>query len=229
MRLDRYLSNAKIGSRSYVKKLIKGGKVKVNGKVIIDPSFKVKSEDQVFLDGELVTPHKFVYLLLNKPTGYVSDRTDYEASVFDLIDHPYCDELHVAGRLDKDVEGMLILTNDGQLTHKLISPKHAVEKEYHVVVLEHVDPKKLSEASLGVYIDGEEFHPKRIELISNNQLKIVLTEGKYHEVKKIIKYLNLNYKIIRRVRIGRLTLGDLELGTFRELTEEERNSLLLNP
>ncbi|AEH51293.1 pseudouridine synthase [Pseudothermotoga thermarum] len=229
MRLDRYLSNAKVGSRSYVKKLIREGLVKVNNVVVTDPSFEVKPEDKVFLEGNPVAPHRLVYLVFNKPAGYVSDRTDYEASIFDLIDHPYIDELHVAGRLDKDVEGMMILTNDGQFTHKLISPKYKIEKEYHVIFRGKIDQEKLSKAHQGVYIDGEKFTPKKIEVISDNLLCIVLTEGKHHEVKKILKYLGVEYEKIKRVRIGKLSLQNLEPGTFKELSEEEKQLLLLNP
>ncbi len=229
MRLDRYLSNAKVGSRSHVKKLIRDGMIKVNGNVILDPAYKLKPTDQVSLKDELITPHRLIYLLFNKPVGYVSDRTDSEASIFDLIDHPYVDELHVAGRLDKDVEGMLILTNDGQFTHRLIGPKYRVEREYHVIFNGEVNQEKFERAFKGVFVGKDVLRPQKIELISQNLLRIILTEGKYHEVKRIMRYLGLSYVSIRRVRMGSLSLGDLPTGSFRELNDEEKNLLFLNP
>jgi len=132
VRLDRFLSNAHVGTRSEVRDYIRNGMVEVNSRVIKDPAYHVSDKDIITLDGEQVSGHRNVYILLHKPAGYVSTTSENEPSVLNLVDHPYLGELHIAGRLDKDVEGLLILTNDGDFTHKLISPKRHVEKEYYI-------------------------------------------------------------------------------------------------
>ncbi|MGQ9856227.1 MAG: pseudouridine synthase [Fervidobacterium sp.] len=223
IRLDKYLANAKVGTRSEVKKYIKEGRVAVNGRVVYEPEFHVSQNDEITIDGEHVNSHRNVYIMLFKPAGFVSTTSEYEPSVLNLIDHPYIDELHIAGRLDKDVEGLLILTNDGDFTHRLISPRKHVEKEYYIYT-KH--PYKLTEEvknefQKGLEVDGEKFLPAKIEQVDEKTISITIIEGKYHQIKKMCKKTGIEWERILRVRIGRLTLGELKKGEWRELSKEE--------
>ncbi len=229
MRLDRFLSNAKVGTRSEVKKLIRSGSVTVNGIVVKDEAYHICDKDLVQLSGTVVKPHRKVYLVFNKPAGYVSDRTEDEASIYDLIDHPYSDELQVAGRLDKDVEGLLILSNDGSFIHRIISPKWHVEKEYLVHFEGELTSQKIQAVSEGLEVGVERFKPAKIRLLTPGLLSLTIREGKYHQVKKMMKALDLRYTKIQRIRIGNITLGNLRFGEFRELSEQEIKLLFLNP
>lgn len=217
-----------MGTRSEVKKLIRSGFVTVNGTVVRDEGSHISKEDTVELYGKLVLPHRMVYLALNKPVGYVSDRTENEASVYDLVDHPYIDELQVAGRLDKDVEGLVLLSNDGIFIHKIISPKYHVKKEYLVWFQGELTQEKIEVVERGLTIGTEKFKPAKLKLIKPNLLSLVISEGRYHQVKRMMKALNLNYSRIQRIRIGTIELGDMNPGDFRELSGEEIESLFLN-
>uniref|UniRef100_A0A7V4NH38 rRNA pseudouridine synthase n=1 Tax=Fervidobacterium pennivorans TaxID=93466 RepID=A0A7V4NH38_FERPE len=224
IRLDRFLANAHIGSRTEVKMYIKDGRVKVNGEIVYDPAFYVSEEDVVTIDDMPVEAHRFVYIMLNKPTGFVSTTSENEPSVLNLIEHPYVSELHIAGRLDKDVEGLLILTNDGEFTHRLISPKKKVEKEYYIYSKKPVTITREMEAEVerGLEVDGEKFLPGRIRQIDERTVSITIVEGKYHQIKKMCKRLGIEWEKIKRIRIGRLTLDQsLKPGAWRELTKDE--------
>ncbi|WP_448377931.1 pseudouridine synthase [Fervidobacterium sp.] len=224
IRLDRFLANAHIGSRTEVKMYIKDGRVKVSGEIVYDPAFYVSEEDVVTIDDMLVEAHRFVYIMLNKPAGFVSTTSENEPSVLNLIEHPYVSELHIAGRLDKDVEGLLILTNDGEFTHKLISPKKKVEKEYYIYSKKSVIVTKEMEAKVekGLDVDGEKYLPGRIRQIDERTVSITIVEGKYHQIKKMCKRLGIDWEKIIRVRIGGLALDQsLKPGSWRELSKEE--------
>lgn len=227
-RLDRFLANAHVGTRSEVKHLIRAGLVTVNSQVIKDPSYKVSEDDKIEVEGKVVEAHRKVYIMLNKPAGYVSTTSDLERTVLALIDHPYARELHIAGRLDKDVEGLLILTNDGDFTHRIISPKKHVEKEY---IIETEKPVIISEKmrqklEKGLKLkDGTVLLPAKIRQVDDFTISITVHEGKYHQIKRMCEALGILWKKIRRIRIGRLTIGDLKLGEWRELTEEDVKKL----
>ncbi len=228
MRLDRFLSNAKMGTRNEVKKFIRSGLVTVNGIVVKNEAFHVSEKDVVRLNGKTVAAHRKVYLTFNKPAGYVSDRVEDTASVYDLLDHPYVDELQVAGRLDKDVEGLIILSNDGNFIHRVISPKNHLQKEYLVWFEGDLTIEKIRLVENGLKTGTEEFKPAVVRPIQRGLLSLIITEGKYHQVKKMMALLDLKYSRIRRVRIGNLELGELKPGDFRELSQEEVESLFLN-
>lgn len=225
IRLDRYLSNAGLGSRSQVRRLIKLGFVRVNGYTVKDVSFEVDEEDVVECLGRVVEAPKHLYLIMNKPTGYVCDRTE-DATVFDLIDHPRVDQLHVAGRLDRDVEGLIILTTDGQFTHMLIDPKSSLEREYIVQVRGLLTEKMKRTVESGISIGKIQFAPAIIEQVQEGLVRLILTEGKYHEVKRILQSIGLEYERIKRVRFANLTLNDLKPGEWRNLSDAEINQLL---
>ena len=218
MRLDRYVSKSLGISRRESKRLILSGRVKVNGRVVKDPSFKVEN-GKIELDMEEVEkPKEKIYIMLNKPPGFLSSTSDVEPTVLDLIDHPRVEELHIAGRLDKDARGLLILTNDGDFTHKIISPRYGIEKEY--IVRFEGNPKNIEKLIEGVKSRGEILKAKCVKLLNENTARIVLTEGKHHEIKRMFSAMGLKVKDIKRVRIGNLNL-DVEEGKWRELSEDE--------
>ncbi|MBB6062320.1 16S rRNA pseudouridine516 synthase [Thermosipho japonicus] len=220
MRLDKFLSNAKVGSRKQVKKLIKEKRVKVNGNVVTKPEFNVGENDEVFVDDIEVIPHHNVYIVFNKPSGFTSSKSEYERNIFEFIDHPYLDELHIVGRLDKDVEGLILITNDGNFTHKVISPKSNVEKEYIVKTEGDLTKEMIEIARDGITLNnGIKFKPAKITKIDDETISLVITEGKFHEVKLIVSFLGLKYKKIKRIRIGNLYLNDfnLDLGEWKEI------------
>lgn len=212
MRLDKFLSNAKVGSRKIVKRIIKDGRVKVNNQVVTAPEFKVNEKDTVTVDDVKIIPHHKVYIVFNKPAGFTSSKSEYERNIFEFIDHPYLDELHIVGRLDKDVEGLLLITNDGEFTHKVITPKSDIEKEYIVKISGTLTQEMIEKAKNGIELDnGIIFKPAIISQIDDETISIVITEGKYHEVKLIVKNIGLDYEKIERVRIGKLCLSDFNL------------------
>ncbi|WP_448517669.1 pseudouridine synthase [Pseudothermotoga sp.] len=225
MRLDRYLANSGVGTRSQVKELIRDGRVRVNGRIVTDPSFKVKENDVVECLNGRVEPPRHVYLVLFKPAGYVCDKVD-DANVFDLIDHPRCRELHAAGRLDRDVEGLVILTTDGWFTHLLIDPKSLLEREYLVWVEGKIDDEMKKMVETGLTLNQERFAPAKIEEVEEGLVRLVLTEGKYHEVKRIITAIGLRYKRIVRTRFENITLENLVVGAYRHLSDEEVKTIV---
>ena len=217
MRLDKFISKSLGISRKDSKQLILSKRVKVNGKIIQDPSLKVKDKI-VEVDGSPIeSPEENIYIMLNKPAGFVSSTSDKESTVLDLIDHPRVRELHPVGRLDKDATGLLILTNDGDFTHKVISPKYHVEKEYEVIV--EGNPQNALKLLEGVKVGKHFFKALKIE-VNGDAIHIVIDEGKYHQVKLMMEAVGLSVRSLKRIRIGGLRL-DVEEGKWRELSEEE--------
>jgi len=226
MRLDRFLSNARGIGRRQIKKIIRKGSVAVNNRVVKDPSFTVGNEDEVRLNGELITLKGKIYIALNKPSGYTCTTSDREPSVLNLVDHPYVSKLHIAGRLDKDVEGLVILTNDGNFTHRLISPKYHVEKEYHIEVEQNLTKEMIERAAAGIKFLNYTFRPATVKQLERGLISLIITEGKYHQVKNMMRALGLDYLKITRVRIGPIRLGNLRRSQWKELTEEQVSHLL---
>lgn len=220
MRLDKYLSNSGVGTRTEVKRLIRNGQVRVNSEIVKDPAFDVSENDVVECLGRRVEPFRHVYIVLHKPAGYVCDRVD-DANIFDLLNEPWVHRLHVAGRLDRDVEGVVILTSDGWFTHLLIDPKSRLEREYLIYTDGKLTDEMKHLVAAGIKLGEEKFAPAKIEEVADGLVRIVLTEGKYHEVKKILRAIGLNYKKIVRTRFENITLKDLAPGQYRNLTQEE--------
>ncbi|MFN6991979.1 MAG: pseudouridine synthase [Fervidobacterium sp.] len=224
MRLDRFLSNSHVGTRSEVRNYIKQKRVKVNNIIITDPSYHVTQNDIVMFDEKVIEPHRKVYIKFHKPAGFVSTTAEDEPSVLNLISHPYVSELHIAGRLDKDVEGLLILTNDGDFTHKLISPKNHVEKEYYIYFphLVNITDKMIKQIERGLDLGHYRTLPGKLKQIDEKTISITIIEGKYHQIKLMCKFLGFtNWEKIVRIRIGNLTLGSLPKNCWLEIGEEE--------
>ncbi|WGS64157.1 pseudouridine synthase [Marinitoga aeolica] len=218
-RLDKFLANAKIGSRNEVKKLIKNGLIKVNGNIIKKVDFKVTKHDIVEFKDKKIEGHKLIYIIINKPVGYLSSTYDSKDKyVLQLIDHKYKDELSIAGRLDKDAHGLLFLTNDGELIHKIISPKKNIYKTYEVKVDGNITKEKIKKLEIGIQLKDFKTKPAIVEKVKGNIIVIKISEGKFHQIKRMMKAVNLEVIDLKRIAIGSLQLPDnLKEGEWIEI------------
>ena len=227
MRLDKYLSNAKIGSRKEVGKWIRKGLVTVNGGVEKNPKTDVTYHDEIYFKDDLVKLEEFIYIMMNKPKGVISSTEDGPSqTVIDLIDHPQKDELFPVGRLDKDTTGLMFITNDGKLAHRILSPKNEHFKTYHVTLRDQVslsDIKRLEEG-----IELSDFTTKRAvsEKVNDHVVLLSISEGKFHQVKRMFGALDNEVIELKRISMSSLELDEsLSLGEYRFLTEEEIKNL----
>ena len=231
LRLDKFLCDAGIGSRSQVKVFLKQGLIKVNGEIIKRPEFKVEEEqDSVTFQGKEINYRKYVYYMLNKPKGVVSaTRDNLDRTVTDLIKDSGHQNLFPVGRLDKDTEGLLIMTNDGDLAHRLLSPKKHVDKVYYVELDKMLTEEGRRMLETGIDI-GEEKPtlPANAQRITDTSLYLTIREGKYHQVKRMLKAVGCEVTYLKRIAMGAISLDkNLPCGCYRELTEEERKKILL--
>ena len=228
-RIDKVLSNLGYGSRSELKKICKNGLVKVNGKVINNPGVQVDVEnDEIIFDGEKVTYKEFIYLMLNKPDGYISATFDKrDPIVLDLIDkEDLVFEPFPVGRLDKDTEGLLVLTNDGQLANRVLSPKKHVPKTYYAKIEGVVTEDDIKAFAKGVTLDdGYETMPAELVILKSDEIseiELTIHEGKFHQVKRMFESVDKKVIYLKRLSMGKLQLDEnLALGEYRELTDEE--------
>jgi len=233
MRLDKLLANLGYGSRKEIKKMCRDGVIKVDGVVVKDSSFHVDPETQeVEILGNVVVYREFVYLMMNKPQGVISATEDLtQETVIDLLDPEYYPfKVFPVGRLDKDTEGLLLLTNDGKLAHELLSPKKHVPKRYFALIDETVTEKDVDAFAAGVTLDdGYKTLPAQLEILSRgkpSEVEIVIYEGKYHQIKRMFEARNKKVLYLKRLSMGPLVLDqELEPGEYRELTEEELKAL----
>lgn len=228
IRIDKYLSNMGVGSRSEVKKYIKNGFVRIEEKVITDPGFLVDTEEKVRFADRVIEYKEFIYLMMNKPQGVISATEDHrERTVLDLLDKIDTREgIFPAGRLDKDTEGLLLLTNDGKLAHNMLSPKKHVEKEYYAKVQGILTTGDEQAFSDGITLeDGTLCMPALLSVISTGEISevyITIREGKYHQIKRMFESLGKKVIYLKRLRMGDLKLDErLALGEYRELSEDE--------
>ncbi|MFC4022199.1 pseudouridine synthase [Oceanobacillus longus] len=229
MRLDKLLSNMGIGSRKDVKTLLKKKQVTVNGKLVKDSSMKVDpNADEVLVNGKIIRYQQYIYLMMNKAPGYVSATTDNrEKTVIDLLgkDVKHFNPFPV-GRLDKDTEGLLLLTNDGNLAHQLVSPKKNIGKTYYAKVDGFVTDEDIAAFQEGVVLeDGYKAKPgvlKILERGEKSEIEVTITEGKFHQVKRMFEAVGKKVIYLKRLSMGDLKLDEtLKLGDYRELTESE--------
>ena len=234
MRLDKYISFALGITRSNIASFLKGNIVKVNDERVIKKDFKIdENKDTVTINDEVIEYKAFVYFVLNKPKDYVCARVDnLSKTVVSLIDTNY--EISPVGRLDKDTKGVLLLTNDGALSHKLLSPLKHVSKEYIALVDKKLTEDELNEFMKGIIIkdgDEEEFKTKEcfIKFLEEKDLMysylVKIYEGKFHQVKRMFKYFDSNVIDLERVSFGPLKLEGLKEGEYRGLTKDELNEL----
>ena len=234
MRLDKYLSDMGAGTRSELKKEIRRGGVSVDGVTVKDPGFSVDASSHVVFRGAAVAYEGFAYYMLNKPAGIISASDDSrERTVVDLIPEPKRTDLFPVGRLDRDTEGLLLITNDGALAHRLLSPKHHVDKVYYVRVsglLTDTDAALFREGL--VLTDGLECLPADLRILSvsdnsyTSEAEVTIREGKYHQVKRMFSSIGAEVLYLKRLSMGPLSLDpELAPGEYRRLTPDEMASL----
>lgn len=232
LRLDKYLADMGMGTRSEVKQFIKKGQVLVNDEIMKKPEYKVSTtEDEVVLNGQTVRYQEFEYIMLNKPQGVISateDRND--KTVLDLITDADRKDLFPVGRLDKDTEGLLLLTNDGKLAHELLAPKKHVPKTYLVHVNGVVTKEDVELFAKGFLVDDDLCaKPAKLEILKAAEISAVhltITEGKFHQVKRMFGAVNKPVVYLKRIKMGNLVLDDsLALGEYRRLTEQELETI----
>ena len=233
MRLDKFISTTTILSRAEAKKRIKKG-ILINNVLVKSSDYKVDEfNDQVIIDGVRLVYQKFIYIMMNKPKDTVSATEDaIEKTVVDILnEEDRIQKVFPVGRLDKDTEGLMLLTNDGDLAHRLISPKKNVEKKYYVEVNGELKNEHLEVVKKGVILeDGYRCKPARLVILdsseSSSKANIYITEGKFHQVKRMMKSLGVTVTYLKRLSIGNLSLDkNLKLGEYRYLTDEELNKL----
>ncbi len=228
IRLDKFLADMGVGTRTEVKKYIRQGKVTVDGIVEKSPETKIDANAQsVCFDGKPIQYESYVYYMLNKPAGVISASKDSkEKTVIDLIDDKKRKDLFPVGRLDKDTEGLLLITNDGETAHNLLSPKKHVNKVYYAKIdgiVTEADQKAFSEGlSIG---EGEITKPAKLEILESgiiSEIKLTIQEGKFHQVKRMFEAVGKKVIYLKRLSMGALQLDEqLALGEYRLLTKEE--------
>ncbi|NLK75741.1 MAG: rRNA pseudouridine synthase [Clostridiales bacterium] len=228
LRLDKYLSDMGIGTRSELKTWIRKGRVKVNGEIIIKPEHKVKvNKDEIYFDDGLISYQQYRYIMLHKPAGVVSATTDkVNKTVIDLIKDKNGRDLFPVGRLDKDTEGFLLITDDGPLAHRLLSPKNLVDKIYYAKVKGKVDVTDVKAFAEGVSIEADYITmPAKLSILHAgdiSEVEVTIHEGKFHQVKRMFAALGKEVIYLKRLSMGGLSLDPLlHPGEYRELTEEE--------
>lgn len=235
MRIDKFLSNSLNYSRREVKIIIKKGVVDINGEIIKNSGYIIKDvyNDIICVDKKRVNYNKFRYFVLNKPAGIVSATKDnIFGTVIDILEEEHKKlNLFPVGRLDKDTEGLLILTNDGEFAHNSLSPKKHVTKKYYVDVLGTLDEKDVKIFDDGVIIDKSvKLKSAKLEIIKSDDISncyVYISEGKFHQVKKMFVSIDKKVVYLKRVSFAEFDLPkDLEIGQYRELTEEEKQILL---
>ena len=223
MRLDKFLTQAAELTRSEAKQKIKKGSVTVNGEVVKKAEMKVSSEDAICLDGEVVTYEKYRYIMLHKPAGVVSATEDAQCqTVLDLITEGR-KGLFPVGRLDKDTEGLLLLTNDGALAHNLLSPRKHVDKTYRVRPGKPLSAEDIHRLESGLEIgDDKPTAPAKAVLTEDGDLLLTIHEGRFHQVKRMLQAIGNQVLTLERIRFGSLSLDPaLSRGDYRALTEDE--------
>ena len=238
MRLDKFLANSGIGTRKEVKELLKKRLIKVNDEIVKDGKIHVnENEDTVKYKDEIISYKKFVYIMLNKPNGVISATEDkVHKTVIDLLGDEYRTfEVFPVGRLDIDTEGLLLLTNDGVLSHNLLSPNKHVDKKYYVELEKLLTKMDIDKLENGVELKDFTTKDAKVEIIENGEesdkirVYITISEGKFHQVKRMFKAVGNEVKYLKRVKMGTLSLDEnLKLGEYRELTEDELTKLKEN-
>lgn len=231
MRIDKLLSNMGVGSRKEVKEYIKKGLVRVNGAIVEKATEQVNPDlDEVVFDNNQIDYEKYIYLMLNKPQDVISATEGHGVkTVIDLLEDKYKNRgIFPAGRLDKDTEGLILLTNDGRLAHNLLSPKKGIVKKYYARVDHKLDDKDIQKFKSGIYLTTEQYltKPANLEIISDYECFVYIEEGKYHQVKRMLASCGKEVTYLKRISIGPLVLDvRLDLGQYRKLTDCEVDDL----
>ena len=226
MRLNRFLAAAGVGSRRYCDELIAAGRVRINGQVCTNFSAQPATRDHVKVDGKLVHADPPFIIMLHKPAGFVSTRKDVHArdTIFDLLPRKFS-RLFSVGRLDAQTEGLLILTNDGDLAQRLTHPRYKVEKEYEVTLDRPWDPSLAVKLRSGIMLDGQRARIENVHAIRTTRVRVVLRQGINRQIRRMFFALGYEVERLVRTRVGHLRLGDLPRGHWRPLSRSELKSL----
>ena len=232
IRLDKYLCEMEIGTRSQVKELVKKGMVSVNGEIMKKADFKFdETSAKVCVKEKEVSYQKFYYYMLHKPAGVVSATIDHhDKTVLDILKDAPGKELFPVGRLDKDTEGLLLITNDGELSHNLLSPKKHVDKTYLVKTKVDITKEMVDALEKGVDIgEDKPTMPAKVEVLNATSMKLTIKEGKFHQIKRMLKAVENEVIYLKRLSMGSLRLDEnLALGAYRSLTDAEIDDLKNN-
>lgn len=229
MRLDKYIAQTTDLSRTLVKVALRGKRVLVNGEITKNAALDIGPNDTVQLDGNTLSAAGPRYFMLNKPAGYVCATSDnLHPTVLELLDEPNLQVLHIAGRLDIDTTGLVLITDDGPWNHRVTSPKSECAKTYYVTLYTDLvdDAEERLQAGLQLHHEKQLTKPATLERLYKNEVRLTICEGKYHQVKRMFAALGNRVVELHRERIGDIVLDDtLELGEYRALTEAEINSI----
>lgn len=227
MRLNKYIAYLNIASRREADKLIKDGKVKVNGEIIINPAIQVGENDKIICDIEDYKNEK-IYIKLNKPVGYVVSNNKKEGKpIYKLLDEKL-KKLYPVGRLDKDSKGLILFTNDGIFSRKIIGEESECEKEYYVKLEGNISDGALKRLEFGISLDGKKLKRAIVKRISKNSFNIILKEGRNRQIRRMCEKVGFEVILLKRLRISNIYLNDLQEGKFEYLTKDEINSILNN-
>lgn len=233
MRLDKFISHATGYSRAQVKKFLRDKRVSIGSAIetatlIKKVDYEVSEQDVVLLDGEVVTIPATSYLMLYKPAGYVCANSDSEnPTVLDLIDDAP-EDLSIAGRLDKDTTGLVLLSNDGKWVHSIISPRRECAKTYHAELDQPINDEVIKQFASGFFLKGDikETKPAVLETLVGNKVAVTISEGRYHQIKRMFAACGFHVVTLHRISIAGITLdADLEPGQYRTLTDAEVSSI----
>lgn len=232
LRLDKYLAEMNLGTRSEVKKLITKGQIQVNGAIVKKPELKLDpTSDRVQYQGREITYVIYEYYMLNKPSGVISATEDKrDTTVIDLIESRQRKDLFPVGRLDKDTEGLLLITNDGALAHRLLSPKKHVDKTYYAKISGEVTKEDIETFEKGVCIGEEKLTlPAKLVILKSDaesEIELTIQEGRFHQVKRMFQAVGKEVVYLKRLSMGSLSLDpSLKPGEYRKLTKEEMEQL----
>jgi 23S rRNA pseudouridine2605 synthase len=226
MRLNRFLAAAGVGSRRQCDELIAAGRVTINGQICTDFSGQPAPRDHVKVNGKLVHAEPPLTIMLHKPPGFVSTRKDVHArdTIFDLLPKKFS-RLFNVGRLDAQTEGLILLTNDGDLAQRLTHPSYKIDKEYEVTLDRRWDSDLAPKLSEGIFLDGKRARIERLHSIGPKHLRVVLRQGINRQIRRMFYEIAYEVKRLVRVRIGNLRLGDLPRGHWRTVTKRELQNL----
>jgi 23S rRNA pseudouridine2605 synthase len=226
VRLNRYLAAAGLGSRRHCDELIAAGRVRINGQVCTDFSVQPGERDHVKVDNKLVHGQRRLDIMLHKPAGFVSTRSDPNArdTIFDLLP-PHLPRLFNVGRLDAQTEGLLLLTNDGDLAQRLTHPRYMIEKEYELTIDRPWDATLAPKLLQGMMLDGQRARLEKIHCLKPTRLRVILRQGINRQIRRMFYEIGYEVNRLVRIRIGRLHLGDLPRGHWRPLSKSELKSI----
>lgn len=227
MRLNKYIASLNIASRREADKLIKDGKVKVNGNIVNNPAIQVEEKDKIICEIEDYKSEK-IYIKLNKPIGYVVSNNKKEGKpIYRLLDEKL-KNLYPVGRLDKDSKGLILFTNDGIFSRKIIGENSDCEKEYYVKLNDNISDGALKKLEFGISLDDKKLKPATVKRVSKNSFNIILKEGKNRQIRRMCEKVGFEVILLKRIRIAEIYLNELKEGDFEYLTKEEINSILNN-